>query len=172
MAKNDQNFQSDSNFKLFFATFKHMKRPFQMLLIPLTISLGFYEGFFLGEFIAAWVACPTFFGVDYISLILITYGLCNALSSLCCGVLTMYTGRQCFEGIATLGISTIIILMYSTLDDDSFVDKSHTEVFFFAGIIGIVEAVWRYLVRGNIYSSLYAVYLQLYSYKSFFAYLY
>ena len=41
-----------SGFELLIATFRHLKNPFQILLIPLTMWSGFEQGFFGADFTA------------------------------------------------------------------------------------------------------------------------
>ena len=44
-----------SGFQLLIATFRHLKNPFQILLIPLTMWSGFEQGFFGADFTAVSV---------------------------------------------------------------------------------------------------------------------
>lgn len=139
-----------SNFMPIFETFQHMINPYQLLNTPLTIALGMYQGVFLGELLVGWTACSTYFGLDYISLILMTYGLSDAVSSLCAGILVRHTGFQFFEGIITIG-NVVVYCAIITAPDDTPFNNSHSGLFIMAGLYGIVTGVWRMFTLSNVY---------------------
>ena len=125
-----------------------MMKPYQLLITPITIWLGYYQGFVLGEFIAGWVACPPYYGVDQISFILITYAVCDSLSSICFGFLAKYTGQIIIQFIAIISVVPPILQLITTTDDTPFQDYPII-LFIIAGFLGVANAAWRILVIGN-----------------------
>ena len=108
------NKDDKSNLTLLMATFKHMTKPYQLLIIPLTIWSGLEQGFFLSDFTAGFISC--LFGVDQIGWTLITYGVCDALFSLGFGVIMKYTGRPLIYVLgASINLSVIFTLMFLSL---------------------------------------------------------
>ena len=145
MGSNGENKSDKSNLNLCFAIFEHMTSTYQLLIVPATIVYaGLYKGFFFGEFIAGWVACPAYFGIGHISLILMTYGCCNALSFILVGFLERYTGHQTFEGIGCVTTVLFLCLPYTPLG------WSHFGLFTMAGLYGVSDAVLRSILFGNI----------------------
>ena len=90
-----------------------------------------------------------------------TYGLCNALSSLCLGFLETYTGHQVFEGIAIVTICVLQSTMGTTYDSTPW-DSSHFGLFVMVGLFGLNDAVWRTMIIGNINY----IYIHIYSFLS------
>ena len=127
-----------------------MIHPTQLLLTPIAIYFGFCQGFFFGEFMAGWVACPTYFGVSYIHLILMTYGLCEALSSILHGVVNIYTGRQLFGTIAVMTNGLVMITLLTTFNDKPLTPNSHLGLFILTGCFGTFIAILRIELHGNI----------------------
>ncbi|OXA46753.1 UNC93-like protein [Folsomia candida] len=76
---------------LFIATFRHMRKPYQIMLIPITIWSGMEQGFFGAEFTTGWVDCA--WGIEKIGYVLVCYGVCDAVASVSFGPLIRYVGR-------------------------------------------------------------------------------
>ena len=131
------------------ATFKHMTKPYQLLIIPLTIWSGLEQGFFLSDFTAGFISC--LFGVDQIGWTLITYGVCDALFSLGFGVIMKYTGRPLIYVLgASINLSVIFTLMFWNLEEEKIQDQQYV-LFIVAGLWGIADAVWQTQINGNTY---------------------
>ena len=143
------NKDDKSNLTLLMATFKHMAKPYQLLIIPLTIWSGLEQGFFLSDFTAGFISC--LFGVDQIGWTLITYGVCDALFSLGFGVIMKYTGRPLIYVLgASINLSVIFTLMFWNLEEEKIQDQQYV-LFIVAGLWGIADAVWQTQINGNIY---------------------
>ena len=132
----EQKEEVPNNLSLIFATFKHMVKPQQLFIVPLTIWCGLEKGFFLSDFTAGFISCV--FGVSHVGWVLIIYGVCNAISSLSIGVIRNHIGRlPIFLLGASINAAVIIFLLVWTPD-------SEREWVFFviAGIWGIADGVW------------------------------
>ena len=69
----------------------YSKHGFQALLIPLTIYSGLEQSFLIESFTAAWVSCA--FTPGWVGLVMIAYGVTNALFSFVSGVLEQCLGK-------------------------------------------------------------------------------
>ena len=133
----EQRRDETNTFTLFIATFNHMKKPYQLLIIPLTIWSGMEQGFFVSDFTAGYISC--IFGVGEVGWVLITYGVCDALCSLFFGMIIKYTGRPPIYLLgATINLVVIIILLSWTPDP-----KKEWVLFLLAGMWGIADAIWQ-----------------------------
>lgn len=123
--------------KLLLATFQHMKNPYQILIIPLTLWSGFEQAFLAAEFTSAYIACA--WGVEYIGYVLICYGLTDAIGSIASGAIIQKTGRvPIFIFGACVNLSLIITFF---LWQPS---ASEPEVFFvIAALWGLGDAIWQ-----------------------------
>lgn len=126
-----------SGFQLLLATFRHMTKPYQILIIPLTFWSGVEQGFFGADFTAGYVACA--WGVQNIGYVLITYGVCDALCSFglsavinCVGRLPIFIAGAVFNFIFI-----IICYQWAPNPDQSYV------FFIMAAIWGVADAVWQ-----------------------------
>jgi len=61
------------------STINHMRDPNQMLLIPITLWLGFSLAFIGADYTKSFVACSK--GVDKVGFAMICFGLTDALGS-------------------------------------------------------------------------------------------
>ena len=62
-AEREEKKEQRTGTQLLVATFKHMEKPFQILIIPLTFWSGVEQGFFGADFTAVsaqWEKCPLF----------------------------------------------------------------------------------------------------------------
>ena len=133
---------------LLIATFVHMKKPYQLLVIPLTIWSGLEQGFFLSDYTAGFISC--LFGVGDVGFVLITYGVCDAIFSLSFGVIIKYTGRPLIYLLgAVINLGVIICLLTWNLDGDKIMDQKYV-FFILAGMWGIADAVWQTQINGKI----------------------
>merc|ERR1719435_607360 len=77
--------------ELLVATFRHMKKKKQILIIPLTFWSGIEQGFFGADFTAGFVTCA--YGVHIVGRVLIVFGIFDALASALSGLLIKKIGR-------------------------------------------------------------------------------
>ncbi|XP_050733436.1 UNC93-like protein [Eriocheir sinensis] len=123
--------------ELLVATFKHMRHPYQLLIIPLTIWSGVEQGFFQSDYTAAYVSCGL--GVHMVGYVMICYGVCDSICSITFSPLVKMVGRvPIFTMGAIINIGIIITLIYWRPHPDD------TVIFFvLAGLWGVADAVWQ-----------------------------
>uniref|UniRef100_A0A8C1ENS6 Protein unc-93 homolog A n=1 Tax=Cyprinus carpio carpio TaxID=630221 RepID=A0A8C1ENS6_CYPCA len=121
----------------FLATFKLLRDPRLLLLIPLTMYSGFEQSFLAGEYTKNYVTCAI--GIHYVGFVMICFGASNSLCSFAFGRLAQYTGRIalfCLAAVTNLGC--FLGLLYW---------KPHPDqlgVFFvFPALWGMADAVWQ-----------------------------
>ncbi|KAK8737945.1 hypothetical protein OTU49_004314 [Cherax quadricarinatus] len=123
--------------QLLVATFNHMRHPYQLLIIPLTIWSGVEQAFLGADYTAAYVSCGL--GVHMVGYIMICYGVCDAVCSASFSPLVRIVGRvPIFTMGFIINLSIIITLIYwmPTPDD--------LPVFFIiSGLWGVSDAVWQ-----------------------------
>lgn len=91
------------------ATFQHMRNPYQILIVGLTLWSGFEQAFLTAEFTQAFIACA--WGVEHIGYVLMCYGAADALGSITCGSIVKKVGRiPIFLFAAALNLSLIIAM--------------------------------------------------------------
>ncbi|CAG9764674.1 unnamed protein product [Ceutorhynchus assimilis] len=131
-----------SGIQLLSATFIQLKKPYQQLLIPMTIYIGVEQAFISADFTQSYVSCAL--GVQNVGFVMICFGVVNAICSLLFGSVMKYVGRV---PIMILGVSVhfgvqIFLLLW----------RPHPEspiLFFMAsGLWGIGDAVWQTQVNG------------------------
>ena len=143
MDSNGQKKEDKTAMTLLVATFKHMKKPYQMFIIPLTIWSGLEQGFFAADYTAGFISC--IFGVGDVGWILITYGVCDAICSLSFGVIIKYTGRP---PIYILGASINLAVTITLLTWSPDYEKKYI-FFILAGMWGVADAVWQTQINGK-----------------------
>ncbi|XP_055938334.1 protein unc-93 homolog A-like isoform X1 [Argiope bruennichi] len=119
------------------ATLKHLKKPDQMFLVPITIFSGLQQGFILGDYSKAYVACA--WGMYHVGLVFICFGVVDAVMSFCAGRLVKYVSRMAimFVGAAgNLGVC-IVLFLWEPNSDQSVV------FFVLVGIWGLSDAIWQ-----------------------------
>ncbi|XP_076353991.1 protein unc-93 homolog A-like [Tachypleus tridentatus] len=123
--------------RLLLATLKHLRNPYQIVIIPLTIYSGLEQAFFLSDYTKAFIACS--WGIHRIGFVLICFGVVNAVVSLLSGPLVKLVSRLPIfvtAALANLGI-TITLLYWKP-------NSSQTTVLLaLAGIWGFSDAVWQ-----------------------------
>jgi len=126
-----------SGFQLLIATFKHMMKPYQLLVIPLTIWSGVEQGFFLSDYTAGYVSCVL--GVHNVGFVLITYGVFDAICSVSFGAVIKFTGRvPIFLLGAIINIVVVVIFFeWSPLPSQEYL------FYILAAMWGISDAVWQ-----------------------------
>ncbi|KAF2353759.1 Ion channel regulatory protein UNC-93 [Trinorchestia longiramus] len=123
--------------KLLGATFRHLTHPYQLLIVPLTIWSGVEQAFIQGDFTNAFVSCGL--GVHMVGYVMICYGLCDALCSVCFSPMVKLVGRvPVFVLGVTANVSMIILFFIWQPNSDEMY------VFFIAAAVwGIADAVWQ-----------------------------
>ncbi|XP_045110414.1 UNC93-like protein [Portunus trituberculatus] len=129
--------EEKSSIQLLIATFNHMRHPYQLLIIPLTIWSGVEQGFFQSDFTAAYVSCGL--GVHMVGYVMICYGVCDALCSISFSPLVKLVGRvPVFTVGAVINFGVIITLIKWRPHPDD------TAIFFvLAGLWGVSDAIWQ-----------------------------
>ncbi|XP_071529452.1 UNC93-like protein [Panulirus ornatus] len=80
-----------SGWELLVATFNHMRHPYQLLIIPLTMWSGVEQAFLGADYTAAYVSCGL--GVHMVGYVMICYGVCDAICSVSFSPLVKLVGR-------------------------------------------------------------------------------
>ncbi|XP_069973711.1 UNC93-like protein isoform X2 [Penaeus vannamei] len=126
-----------SGLALLVATFNHMRHPYQLLIIPLTIWSGVEQAFIGADYTAAYVSCGL--GVHMVGYVMICYGVCDAVCSVSFSPLVKMIGRvRVFSVGAVINLVIIITLRYWMPHPDDFL------VFFvMAALWGVSDAVWQ-----------------------------
>ncbi|XP_065349467.1 UNC93-like protein [Cloeon dipterum] len=138
-----------SGFNLLLATMKRWKDKRQLLLIPLTIFCGLEQGFFGADFTQSYVTCA--YGVQNVGYVLITFGVCDALSSYFFGAAMKVVGRI---PIITLGAAINVAVIIAMFVWQPRPDEP-LHFYAIAGCWGISDAVWQTMVNalyGNVFS--------------------
>ncbi|CAG0883173.1 unnamed protein product [Cyprideis torosa] len=119
------------------ATFRHMKHPFQLLVIPLTMWSGVEQGYFTSEFTRAYVSCA--WGTPNIGYVMLCFGVVDALSSYCFGYVIKLVGRiPVFILGAALNAGCIVTFyLWGPNPDEVYV------FFVIAGVWGMADAIWQ-----------------------------
>ena len=120
-----------------------MKKPYQILVIPLTIWSGFEQGFFASDYTAGYVSCVL--GVHNVGWVLITYGVFDAMCSVSFGAVIKYTGRV---PIFLLGASINLIVVVIFFEWSPHSDQAYV-FFILAAMWGISDAVWQTQINGK-----------------------
>ncbi|XP_043230217.1 UNC93-like protein isoform X2 [Amphibalanus amphitrite] len=126
-----------SPLQLLLATFVHLKKPYQILIVPLTLWSGFEQGFITADFTKAYVSCA--WGIHRVGLVMITYGVCDAICSFSFGFVIKRIGRvPIFVFGALINYGVIIAFIHWMPRPD----ESHV-FFLLAAAWGIADAVWQ-----------------------------
>ncbi|XP_042870637.1 UNC93-like protein [Penaeus japonicus] len=142
--KNSESPESnESTTKLLANTFNHIRHPYQVFIIPITIWSGLEQGFLGADFTAAYVSCGL--GVHMVGYVMICYGLCDAVCSYSFTPLVKAVGRvPVFSMGAVINLGVIITLKYWTPRPDDLA------VFFvLSGLWGVADAVWQTQINGS-----------------------
>ncbi|XP_037069211.1 protein unc-93 homolog A-like [Pollicipes pollicipes] len=115
----------------------HMKKPYQLLIIPLTMWSGFEQAFLMADFTKAFVSCA--WGIHRVGLVLIVYGITDSICSFSFGFIIKRVGRvPLFVVAAALNYVAIATFIHWAPGPDE------THVFFLlAAGWGMADAVWQ-----------------------------
>merc|ERR1712083_767567 len=123
--------------QLLVATFRHMKKKNQILIIPLTFWSGAEQGFFGADFTAGFVTCA--YGVHVVGRVLIVFGVCDALASVGFGFIIKLIGRLPIFILGACINFAVIITMLSWTPTVSSVGV----VYVLAALWGVGDAIWQ-----------------------------
>jgi len=135
--------------QLLVATFRHMKRKEQLLIIPITFWSGIEQGFFGADFTAGFVTCA--YGVHTVGRVLILFGVCDALASIGFGFIIKKVGRLPIFILGACINLLVIIVMLSWTPTSTSVGV----VYFLAALWGIGDAIWQTQINA-LYGCLFA----------------
>ncbi|XP_060529308.1 UNC93-like protein isoform X2 [Cylas formicarius] len=135
-----------SGLKLLAVTIKHLKNPYQILILPITMFIGAEQAFIAADFNSAFVSCG--WGISNIGFVMICFGVCNGLAAIVIGSVIKITGRS---PVICLALSLHVALIVTLLIWRPNLEEKLT-YFLIAGLWGFCDAVW--LVQIN---SLYGI---------------
>merc|ERR1711971_1372010 len=135
--------------QLLVATFRHMVRKEQLLIIPLTFWSGIEQGFFGADFTAGFVTCT--YGVHTVGRVLILFGVCDALASIGFGFIIKKVGRLPIFVLGACLNTLVIIVMLAWTPTQSTLGV----VYFLAALWGIGDAIWQTQINA-LYGCLFA----------------
>ncbi|GLV32405.1 uncharacterized protein CBL_00886 [Carabus blaptoides fortunei] len=135
-----------SGFKLLAVTLKHLKNPYQLLMLPITMFIGAEQAFIAADFNASYVSCG--WGISNIGYVMICFGVTNGIAAIIIGSVVKLTGR-CPVVIFAMLLHVVIIITLLVWRPDN-TDKYM--YFLMAGLWGVADAVW--LVQINAMSGI------------------
>lgn len=92
-------------------TLKHLKNKSQILVIPLTLWLGFSQAYITADYAKSFVNCLK--GVNFVGYTLICYGVADTLGSYLFGYLSKFVGRiPCFIASSILNFAMIFLMIF------------------------------------------------------------
>lgn len=122
-------------FRLLAETIKHLRKPYQLIIIPLTIFSGLEQAFIAGDFTKAYVTCS--WGVHNVGYVMICFGITDAACSFAFGPISKHFGRVT---VFTLGVALNaagIALMFFWQGEGKAI------YFVIAALWGAGDAVWQ-----------------------------
>lgn len=131
-----------SGIHLLSATVNQLRKPYQQLLIPITIWIGMEQAFIGADFTQAYVSCAL--GIPSVGYVMICFGVVNAVCSLLFGSVMKYIGRAPIIFLGFLVHSSLVawLLIWRP-------HPSNPKLFFMAsGLWGVGDAVWQTQVNG------------------------
>ncbi|XP_012056243.1 PREDICTED: UNC93-like protein [Atta cephalotes] len=134
--------QELSGIQLLSATAYQLKKPYQQLLIPITIWIGMEQAFIGADFTQAYISCAL--GVHRVGYVMICFGVVNAGCSLLFGSLMKFVGRQPLMALGAIVHASLVVvlLMWKPHPDNPYV------FFSVSGLWGVGDAVWQTQVNG------------------------
>lgn len=118
-------------------TLRHLRKPYQWAILPLTVYSGVQQAFLIADFTQAYVSCAL--GIHYVGFIMITFGLADAVFSMAFGTVINVVGRIpiFLLGAAVNGAIIVTLCMWRPTPDEFSV------FFIIAGCWGLGDAVWQ-----------------------------
>lgn len=126
-----------SSFGLLVETLRHMRKPYQWAIVPLTIYSGVEQAFLVGDFTQAYVSCSL--GIHNVGFVMITFGLTDAIFSMVFGSIIKVVGRIPIFVFGAIVNAAIIMVLYlwKSSPEEPYV------FFIIAGCWGLGDAVWQ-----------------------------
>nr|CAD7455137.1 unnamed protein product [Timema tahoe] len=146
--------KSASIVQLVTMTFKMLRKPRLLMLMPLSVWIGMQEGFMGADYTAAYVSCA--WGIRNIGYVMICYGVTNALSAVITGSLVRLTGRVPIVVCAMVLHSGVVLgLLW-------WEPSSHYKAMFFvmSGLWGVADGIWQIQINvscGSFVPAMYGV---------------
>nr|XP_053642939.1 LOW QUALITY PROTEIN: protein unc-93 homolog A-like [Cherax quadricarinatus] len=123
--------------QLLVATFNHLRHPYQLLIVPLTIWSGLEQGFLSADYTAGYVSCGI--GVHMVGYVIMCFHVCDSLCCMGLSSLVKVVGRV---PVFTLGflihLALIVALVYWRPLPDDF-----AWFFVIVSLWGVSDAVWQ-----------------------------
>ncbi|XP_070169963.1 UNC93-like protein [Polyergus mexicanus] len=134
--------QEISGIQLLSATAYQLKKPYQQLLIPITVWIGMEQAFIGADFTQAYISCAL--GVHRVGYVMICFGVVNAGCSLLFGSLMKFVGRQPLMALGAIvhACLVVVLLMWKPHPDNPYIFYS------VSGLWGVGDAVWQTQVNG------------------------
>ncbi|MCL4133351.1 UNVERIFIED_CONTAM: hypothetical protein GTU68_025280 [Idotea baltica] len=127
----------NKNVELLFATFKQMKKPYQILITPLTIWSGIEQGFLSADYTAAFVSCGI--GIHMVGYSFLCYGVSDAICTLAFTPLIQYVKRVPIFTFGALLNVALLILMFAWKPDP----EDYFVFFLIPALWGMSDAIWQ-----------------------------
>ncbi|XP_015917449.2 UNC93-like protein [Parasteatoda tepidariorum] len=124
-----------------FATLNQIKKPKQILLLPLTVFSGLQQGFFVGDFTKAYIACA--WGIYHVGLVFMFIGVVDAFTAFTAGRLVKYIPRVVIMLIGTAGniaVSIVLLLWHPN-------NGEYIMFFILAGIWGVSDGTLQTMLN-------------------------
>ncbi|KAL2746157.1 UNC93-like protein [Vespula maculifrons] len=139
--------QELSGIQLLSATAYQLKKPYQQLLIPITVWIGMEQAFIGADFTQAYISCAL--GVHKVGYVMICFGVVNAGCSLLFGSLMKFVGRQPLMALGAIvhACLIVVLLLWKPHPDNPYVFYS------VSGLWGVGDAVWQTQVNEFIETS-------------------
>lgn len=129
--------------QLLSATAYQLKKPYQQLLIPITVFIGMEQAFIGADFTQSYISCAL--GVSQVGYVMICFGCVNAICSILFGSIMKYIGRAPIMGLG--------VLVHTGLQSWMLIWRPHPDApmkfFMAAGLWGVGDAVWQTQVNGK-----------------------
>lgn len=133
--------ESNVLFSRLTATLKHLRKPNQILMVPITIFMGVEQAFILSDYSQGYIACS--WGIKNVSLVFICYGVVNAIASFFAGRFSKYVPRVIILLVGMVGNVLACAIMF--LWDPG----SRNILYFFitVGLWGMSDAIWQTIIN-------------------------
>ncbi|KAJ3635471.1 hypothetical protein MTP99_008377 [Tenebrio molitor] len=128
--------------QLLSATAYQLKKPYQQLLIPITIWIGMEQAFIGADFTQAFVSCAL--GIPSVGYVMISFGVVNAICCLLFGSVMKYIGRAPIMALGAVVHTALQVWLLLWRPHPS----SPILFFIAAGLWGVGDAVWQTQVNG------------------------
>ncbi|XP_044587874.1 UNC93-like protein [Cotesia glomerata] len=131
-----------SGIQLLSATAYQLKKPYQQLLIPITVWIGMEQAFIGADFTQAYISCAL--GVQKVGYVMICFGVVNAICSLLFGSVMKFVGRQPLMALGAIVHAALVgvLLVWRPHPENAYV------FFTVSGLWGVGDAVWQTQVNG------------------------